>query len=137
MELLSEEDVSKAMGHNNEHMGKRYVEIFRATKGQLEWEGRMAEKVGGGTGGVVRLRGLPFRCTEEDIRLFFQGLGSLRIGVLVHVHKTTCTVHIHFNSVVYYCNMCTCIVCIVGICSLCVNGCARLSNTYYMYPCTL
>lgn len=84
MELLSEEDVSNAMGHNNEHMGKRYVEIFRATKGQLEWEGRMAEKVGGGTGGVVRLRGLPFRCTEEDIRLFFQGLGSLRSGVLVH-----------------------------------------------------
>ena len=81
VELASEEDVSKALEHNNEHMGKRYVEIFKATKGQLEWEGRMAEKVGGGTGGVVRLRGLPYRCTEEDIRQFFQGLGSLRRGL--------------------------------------------------------
>lgn len=82
VELMSEEDVSKALGHNNEHMGKRYVEIFRATRGQLEWEGRMAEKVGGGTGGVVRLRGLPYRCTEEDIRQFFQGWGSLRRGLV-------------------------------------------------------
>ena len=82
VELASEEDVSKALGHNNEHMGKRYVEIFRATKGQLEWEGRMAEKVGGGSGGVVRLRGLPYRCTEDDIRQFFQGLGGLRSGLV-------------------------------------------------------
>lgn len=76
VELASEEDVSKALGHNKEHLGRRYVEIFRATKGQLEWEGRLADKVGGGTGGVVRLRGLPFKCTEDDIRQFFQGLGK-------------------------------------------------------------
>ena len=89
VELASEEDVSKALGHNNEHMGKRYVEIFRATKGQLEWEGRMAEKVGGGSGGVVRLRGLPYRCTEDDIRQFFQGLGGLRSGLIsVHVYAS-------------------------------------------------
>ena len=84
VELTSEEDVSKALGHNNEHMGKRYVEIFRSTKGQLEWDCRMAEKVGGGTGGVVRLRGLPYRCTEEDVRRFFQGLGSLARGGLIN-----------------------------------------------------
>jgi RNA recognition motif-containing protein len=85
VELVSEEDVSKALGHNNEHMGKRYVEIFRATKGQLEWEGRMAEKVGGGSGGVVRLRGLPYRCTEDDIRQFFQDMVVPAGGITLQV----------------------------------------------------
>ena len=100
VELASEEDVSRALGHNNEHMGKRYVEIFRATKGQLEWEGRMAEKVGGGTGGVVRLRGLPYRCTEEDIRQFFQGwaasgVGLLDVHVSVYLHVSGLVLHVH------------------------------------------
>ena len=30
VELCNEEDVSNALNHNNEHMGRRYVEIFRA-----------------------------------------------------------------------------------------------------------
>ena len=67
--------MSKALGHNNEHMGKRYVEIFRATRGQFEYECHMADKVADGSGGVVRLRGLPFKVTEEEIRRFFSGLG--------------------------------------------------------------
>ena len=79
VELCSEEDVSKALSHNNEHMGKRYVEIFRASRGQMEWEVRMEEKVGGGlgSGGVVRLRGLPFKCSEEEVRKFFSGLETV------------------------------------------------------------
>ena len=110
VELASEEDVSKALEHNNEHMGKRYVEIFKATKGQLEWEGRMAEKVGGGTGGVVRLRGLPYRCTEEDIRQFFQGLGCLRRGLryycLLSMYCICIRVHIRIGVCI---RMCVCV----------------------------
>lgn len=84
VELCSEDDVSKAISHNNEHMGKRYVEIFRASQGQMQWDCRLVNRDGGGgggfggggvgSGGVVRLRGLPFRCTEDDVRKFFQGL---------------------------------------------------------------
>ena len=76
VELGGEEDVSKALAHSHEHMGKRYVEIFRASRGQMEWDCRMEEKVGGGSGsgGVVRLRGLPFKCEEVDVRKFFSGL---------------------------------------------------------------
>lgn len=74
VELCNEEDVSNALNHNNEHMGRRYVEIFRASRGQMAWDCRMEEKVGGGSGGVVRLRGLPYRCSEEEVRKFFQGL---------------------------------------------------------------
>ena len=93
MELQSEEDVSKALAHHNEHMGRRYVEMFRASRGQMEWECRKVyddgEGVGGasgggegsfgggtggtGSGGVVRLRGLPYGCAEEEVRRFFSG----------------------------------------------------------------
>ena len=93
VELCSEEDVSKALSHNRDHIGKRYVEIFRASRGQLDWEGRLDQKGVGGfggvdggvSGGVVRLRGLPFRCTEEDVRKFFQGL-ALKQPVLGSCH---------------------------------------------------
>ncbi len=87
VELMGEDDVSKALGHNHEHMGKRYVEIFRASRGQMEWDCRMEEKVGGGSGsgGVVRLRGLPYKCTEEDVRKFFAGLGRVRVHVHMHI----------------------------------------------------
>lgn len=74
VELCSAEDVEKALAHNREHMGKRYVEIFRANKSQLEWDCKKEERVTGVEGsGVVRLRGLPFGCTEDKIQTFFSG----------------------------------------------------------------
>ena len=88
VELLTEEDVSRALSHNKEHMGRRYVEIFRATRGQMEYDcqsGVEGRSIGGGgvggglgegpgvEGGVVRLRGLPFGCTEDQVRIFFSG----------------------------------------------------------------
>lgn len=102
MELQSEDDVSKALAHHNEHMGRRYVEMFRASRGQMEWECRKVydggEGVGGGggegsfggggtggNGGVVRLRGLPYGCAEEEVRRFFTGWLSERRGCTVIV----------------------------------------------------
>lgn len=97
VELQSEEDVSKALAHHNEHMGRRYVEMFRASRGQMEWECRLETKGygggegsggyggsgGGGSGGVVRLRGLPYGCTEEEVRKFFSGWQGLLILLCV------------------------------------------------------
>ena len=97
VELQSEEDVSKALEHHNEHMGRRYVEMFRASRGQMEWECRSENKVygdggegyggggpgGGGSGGVVRLRGLPYGCAEEEVRRFFTGGQGLCLIVVV------------------------------------------------------
>jgi len=73
--VMSEDQVDKALAHSKENMGKRYVEVFRATKGQMEWAVSQDESKGN-IGGVVRLRGLPFGCTEEKIIKFFSGLGS-------------------------------------------------------------
>ena len=102
MELQSEDDVSKALAHHNEHMGRRYVEMFRASRGQMEWECRKVYDGGdgggsgvgggegsfggggtGGNGGVVRLRGLPYGCAEEEVRRFFTGWLSERRGCTV------------------------------------------------------
>lgn len=75
VELCSAEDVEKALAHSHEHMGRRYVEIFRANRSQMEWDCRKEDRSGGGEGsGVVRLRGLPFGCTIEQIENFFSGM---------------------------------------------------------------
>ena len=98
VELCTAEDVEKALAHSHEHMGRRYVEIFRANRSQLEWDCRKEEKVGGGGGGVggegsgvVRLRGLPFGCTIEQIENFFSGI----VIVVPIVHA--CTYYLIFN----------------------------------------
>jgi len=88
VELCADEDVSNALNHNNEHMGRRYVEIFRASRGQMAWDCRMEEKVGGGSGGVVRLRGLPYRCSEDDVRKFFQGMLIIAGGITMQVDQS-------------------------------------------------
>ena len=78
VELCSQEDLDKALAHNHENMGRRYIEIFKANRNQMNWDCRKEDKIGsGGSSGVVRLRGLPFGCTEEQISTFFTGLFSL------------------------------------------------------------
>jgi heterogeneous nuclear ribonucleoprotein F/H len=119
VELQSEDDVSKALAHHNEHMGRRYVEMFRASRGQMEWECRKVYDGGdggvgsggggggvggegsfggggtGGNGGVVRLRGLPYGCAEEEVRRFFTGWLSERRGCTVVVLVVRHNVHVH------------------------------------------
>ena len=81
--------MDKALAHSKENMGKRYVEVFRATKGQMEWAVTQEESKGAGNiGGVVRLRGLPYGCTEEKIIKFFSGLGCFSFFSLFYFwHK--------------------------------------------------
>lgn len=89
VEVCSAEDVSKALGHNREHLGGRYIEIFKAYQAQLDWECRVTERVSG-EGGVVRLRGLPYGCSDEDVRDFFSGLGWARHRVYICLYVTVC-----------------------------------------------
>ena len=76
VELCSDDDVEKALGHNRENMGWRYVEVFKALRSQMNWSLHKIEPgMTDGTGaGVVRLRGLPYGCTEEQIGEFFSGI---------------------------------------------------------------
>ena len=75
MELCSDDDVEKALCHNHEHMGRRYVEVFRALRSQMEWDLRKEDRTEGA--GVIRLRGLPYGCVIEQINTFLAGLYSV------------------------------------------------------------
>ena len=77
VEVCSGVDVERALRHDRDHLGGRYIEVFRASQNQFEYECRPMKGLGGGgrAGGVVRLRGLPYGSTEDNIRDFFQGLG--------------------------------------------------------------
>jgi heterogeneous nuclear ribonucleoprotein F/H len=74
VEVCAPDDVERALKHYREHLGGRYIEIFVASRDQFEWDCQRGHNGGGGSGGVVRLRGLPYGCSKEDIRDFFQGL---------------------------------------------------------------
>lgn len=79
-DLSTLEDFHKAMDCHKKVMGSRYIEVFPCKREEMEWI--LSRSAGGGGGGssqitdqsvFVRLRGLPFGCTKEDIRLFFKG----------------------------------------------------------------
>ncbi|GFS70768.1 heterogeneous nuclear ribonucleoprotein H [Nephila pilipes] len=72
---------TKAWKKNNEHLGTRYIEVFRSKENEMEWALRRCGLDGQEAFGdaCVRLRGLPFGCSKEEIAQFFTGtLKSLR-----------------------------------------------------------
>lgn len=87
VELASEEDVSNALQQNNEHIGSRYIEVFRVERTEMEW---MIKRAGAGVAqnqgmsdAVVKLRGLPFGCSKEEIAQFFTGLEIVPNGIML------------------------------------------------------
>jgi len=84
IEVTSREDADSALAHDNEHMGKRYIEVKEAKHSEMEWVvNRMSSSDGGGGSGdgVIRLRGLPYGCSKQDIAQFFTGLQICPYGI--------------------------------------------------------
>lgn len=68
----------RAVGKSNNFMGKRYVEVFESKAGEMEWTcKRMGQPQDRGNESVVRLRGLPFQVSKEEIAQFFTGKDRL------------------------------------------------------------
>lgn len=64
---------TRALSHDKEHMGKRYIEVFASKYSEMEW---VVTRMAGGEGdgeAVVRLRGLPYGAQKQDIAEFFAG----------------------------------------------------------------
>ncbi|XP_066510639.1 G-rich sequence factor 1-like isoform X2 [Hoplias malabaricus] len=80
IELEHEKDISKALEKHRAYLGPRYIEVYEVTNSD-------AEAILKGTDekpskdGVVRLRGLPFNCTEREVTQFFSGLDIVKDGV--------------------------------------------------------
>ncbi|BFZ17813.1 hypothetical protein BsWGS_20852 [Bradybaena similaris] len=85
VELESEDDVSNALAQNNEHIGNRYIEVFRVNKSEMDWiikrNGSARQENKGDA--VVKLRGLPFGCSKEEIAQFFTGLEIVPNGIML------------------------------------------------------
>ncbi|XP_017550983.1 G-rich sequence factor 1 [Pygocentrus nattereri] len=80
IELEHEKDISKALEMHRQYLGPRYIEVYEVTNSDAEAIIRGTDE-SPGTDGVVRLRGLPFNCTEKDIIQFFSGLDIVINGV--------------------------------------------------------
>ncbi|CAD6191239.1 unnamed protein product [Caenorhabditis auriculariae] len=77
VEIKNRSDVLRALQFNRERIGDRYIEVFTVTESELSFLN--TQGVFGDEGKVVRLRGLPWSATAEDISLFFKGLGPLQV----------------------------------------------------------
>ncbi|XP_008334430.1 uncharacterized protein LOC103397816 [Cynoglossus semilaevis] len=80
IEMEDEEDVSRALEKHRQYIGERYVEVYEVTNGDAEAMLNRPLKPAADSR-VVRLRGLPFSCTEDDIVQFFRGLNIVENGI--------------------------------------------------------
>uniref|UniRef100_UPI00358EBE62 heterogeneous nuclear ribonucleoprotein H2-like n=1 Tax=Myxine glutinosa TaxID=7769 RepID=UPI00358EBE62 len=85
IQFESEEDLKKALDKHRKTMGHRYVEVFRSKLSEMQWalnhSGPNYQEYN--QEGCVRLRGLPFGCTKEDILNFFVGYEIVPDGIVL------------------------------------------------------
>ncbi|CAG9120608.1 unnamed protein product [Plutella xylostella] len=90
VEVESQQDVDDALRKDKENMGKRYIEVFSTDRQDMDWAlNAMRQNANGFEApgnisdemGVVKLRGLPFGCSKEEIVQFFNGLRVAPNGV--------------------------------------------------------
>ena len=79
VQVSSEEDSKKALELHKTNMEHRYIEVYRSSRGEMNKKcGRRRSGVGGSNGPprevhYVRLRGLPFGCSHDEIIGFMSG----------------------------------------------------------------
>ncbi|XP_067055298.1 uncharacterized protein [Acropora muricata] len=84
VELVSREDLEKALAKSKNSLGKSFVEVFKSTAGEMEQTcQRMGQPQDRGHEAVVRLRGLPFQVSKEEIAQFFTGLEIVPNGITI------------------------------------------------------
>lgn len=68
-------------------MGHRYIEVFKSHRTEMDWVLKHSGPNSADTAndGFVRLRGLPFGCTKEEIIQFFSGLEIVPNGITLPV----------------------------------------------------
>ncbi|CAL8362170.1 unnamed protein product [Lota lota] len=88
VELESDEDLKIAVKKDRETLGHRYVEVFKSNSVEMEWVLKHTgpgcpppEEEPGEGEGLVRLRGLPFGCSKEEILQFFSGMEIVPNGI--------------------------------------------------------
>ncbi|KAI5074845.1 hypothetical protein GOP47_0010806 [Adiantum capillus-veneris] len=108
VQFASVEIADKALDRNRQHMGSRYIEVFKGHPSDMQAALKMVGRgssnanesasnantgLSGTTGttdmgyaGVLRMRGLPYSCTLADISVFFQGMQIVPDGIFLCSH---------------------------------------------------
>ncbi|XP_072414094.1 heterogeneous nuclear ribonucleoprotein H3-like [Chiloscyllium punctatum] len=81
--LTNAEDFKKALAKDRKYMGHRYIEVFKSNGSEMDWVLKHSGTTHTDTSndGTVRLRGLPFGCSKEEIVQFFTGLEIVPNGI--------------------------------------------------------
>ncbi|XP_056135535.1 G-rich sequence factor 1 [Lampris incognitus] len=100
IEMEHEEDVRKALEKHRQYLGQRYVEVYEVTNSDAEniLKNFLHTQA---SDGMVRLRGIPFSCTEDDIIQFFSGLDIVENGVTIilnHRGRNSGEAYVQFAS---------------------------------------
>ncbi|XP_033973685.1 G-rich sequence factor 1-like isoform X2 [Trematomus bernacchii] len=100
IQVEHEDDVRKALEKHRQYLGPRYVQVYEANSSQAEEILKKAVQVPSDVG-VVRIRGLPYTCTEDDIVQFFSGLEIVGSGITFiqnHSGKNSGEAFVQFSS---------------------------------------
>ncbi|ETO10762.1 heterogeneous nuclear ribonucleoprotein [Reticulomyxa filosa] len=84
VEFATQTDYENANLKNMKHLGQRYVEIFKATGEDIDTAvGRVnTSSTRPKSLHVLRMRGLPYEATENDVKAFFNNLnGSVQLSL--------------------------------------------------------
>ncbi|CAL9701728.1 unnamed protein product [Knipowitschia caucasica] len=87
IELKTEDDFKNALAKDRAYMGHRYIEVFKSNLSEMHW---VLKRCGPAdydscSGCMLRLRGLPFGCSKEEIVQFFSGLRIVPNGITLPV----------------------------------------------------
>ncbi|XP_072321962.1 heterogeneous nuclear ribonucleoprotein H3 [Eucyclogobius newberryi] len=87
IELSTAEDFKNALAKDRKYMGHRYIEVFKSNRSEMHW---VLKRCGPAdydscSGCLLRLRGLPFGCSKEEIVQFFSGLRIVPNGITLPV----------------------------------------------------
>ncbi|XP_075457808.1 heterogeneous nuclear ribonucleoprotein H isoform X1 [Ascaphus truei] len=87
VEFETEDDLKLGVKKDRETMGHRYVEVFKSNTVEMDWVLKHTGPNSPDTAndGFVRLRGLPFGCSKEEIVQFFSGLEIVPNGITLPV----------------------------------------------------
>ncbi|CAM9479790.1 unnamed protein product [Discosporangium mesarthrocarpum] len=90
VKFTTDEAMEAAVKKDRETIGRRYIEVFRSTKTEMEDARKEMDTKGQADGdyrGVVRMRGLPWSANDGDIRAFFKDLAIQRGGVHIILNR--------------------------------------------------
>jgi len=90
VELKNEEDLEKGLEKDKENIGNRYVEIFKASGEEMDRAlGRVQDEIKDPNNKVLRMKGLPYTTTENDVIEFFNEGSVTPAGIHILSDRAT------------------------------------------------